>query len=555
MTGLLSKSFFTLGLIGGLHWVDILIIAAYLSLLVGIGAYFSAKQSSVEEFMRGGAGKFGWLALGFSLMAALNSGGDYVQTPAVVYGIGMVFSMGFLSWVILYPYITRVTVPFYRKLNIYSAYEYLEKRFDLTVRIIAASIFIMWRVGWMSMAIYVPCLAVNVITGNQLSIGFMVLCAGTVVTLYTMLGGMKAVFWTDVAQFFIMFGGLGFTLYTVVSGVPGGLREVIEVAAATGKISLIAQTPALDGGGWWDAFSTYMTTEVTLFAIVLAVTLSRATAFTADQVAIQRFQSSGSIKESRQSYIINAVSDTVWMFVLAFVGLALIAYYQHHALPEGIRNDQVFLHFIRNHFPIGITGLVISAIFAASLSSIDAALNSSTSIIMVDFYNRLLKKRRGSIGNLDESESNRQLWLSRIVNLSLGLLMILIGSNLEQLGEIYQAANKILGAFFGPLFGIFVLGMFSRRANSIGVVIGSLLGLLSSCFASFFSELPWLQHICGQWFGPKFVHLFANISWLWPSPIGITVTLVAGYLASRLVARSSGDQSPLTFREVMRQTA
>lgn len=100
MTGLLSKSFFTLGLIGGLHWVDILIIAAYLSLLVGIGAYFSAKQSSVEEFMRGGAGKFGWLALGFSLMAALNSGGDYVQTPAVVYGIGMVFSMGFLSWVI-----------------------------------------------------------------------------------------------------------------------------------------------------------------------------------------------------------------------------------------------------------------------------------------------------------------------------------------------------------------------------------------------------------------------------------------------------------------------
>lgn len=546
-------NYYPLGLIGGLHGLDITIIAAYLSLLIGIGAYFSRQQSSVEEFMRGG-NKYGWLTLGFSLMAALNSGGDYVQAPAVVYGLGMVFIMAWISWIPLYPYIAKVTVPFYAKLNVYSAYEYLEMRFSLTVRMIAASIFIMWRVGWMSMAIYVPCLAVNVITGDQVSIPSLVLVTGVVVTIYTMLGGMKAVFWTDVAQFFVMFGGLGFTLYTVVSGVPGGMHEVLRVAEETGRLSLIGP-PITTAGGWWNSFSNYMTTEVTLFAIVLAVTLSRATAFTADQVAIQRFQSSGSVKEARQSYIINAFSDTTWMVVLGFVGLSLLAYYHHHDLPEGMRNDQVFLYFIQQHFPIGVTGLVISAIFAASLSSIDAALNSSTSIIMVDFYNRLFMKRKGSISQLDAAESKRQLWVSRIANLSLGALMILIGSNLQHLGEIYQAANKILGAFFGPLFGIFVLGMFFRRTHSVGVVIGSVLGLMSSCFASFFSELPWLQSICGHLFGDKFVHLFANLSWLWPSPIGITVTLITGYLASRLIRFRGNGETPLTFREVMKRPA
>jgi sodium-coupled monocarboxylate transporter 8/12 len=484
-------------------------------------------------------------------MAALNSGLDYVQAPAAVFGIGIVFIMSFLSWIPLIPWVTRVTLPFYRRLNVYSAYEYLEFRFGAMVRTLAACIFVLWRVGWMGAALYVPCLAVRAATGNQLDTTLMVIVLGAVVTLYTMLGGMKAVVWTDVSQFVIMFCGLAATLFFIISQIPGSTSEVLKVTGEAGRLSLTGNVPA--GGDMFERFVNYMTTEVTFAGILVVVLLSRATAFTADQVAIQRFQSSRSLDEARKSLLVNACSDTVWMGVLAFVGLALYAYFHHFPFPEGMQNDHVLPYFMSQHFPIGLTGIVIAAIFAASLSSVDAAMNSTTSIIMVDFYNRLLLGHSHPRENLDASDQRRQLRISRAVNICLGVMMIVIAANIQNMGEIYRAGNKILGAFFGPLFGIFVLGMFSRRSHSSGVVIGALAGLSASCFASFFSELSWLQSVCGNLFGEGFVFLFKNLSWQWPSPIGISVTLVAGLLASALLTGDRIGKEPLTYREVMKR--
>ncbi len=533
----------------GILAVDVVIIVAYLMLLAGIGYYFSRKQKSLETFIRGG-GKVGWLALGVSLMAALNSGLDYIQAPAVVFAIGVVYIMSFVSWIILYPWVSRVTLPFYQRLDVYSAYEYLERRFGLRVRLVGASIFILWRVGWMGAAIYVPCLAVQAATGGQIAIAPMVICLGVVVTLYTMFGGMEAVVWTDVAQFCIMFGGLAATLYTVVSQIPGGLSEVFQIAYETGRLSPVGQTVPADGLFEW--LGGFFTTEVTFTGIVLAVLLGKATAFTADQIAIQRFQTARSLDAARRSYVVNAVTDTIWMAVLAGVGLALFAYFQHFPFPEGIQNDRVLPYFMLHHFPTGVLGLVIAAIFAASLSSVDSALNSSASVIVVDFYNRLWLGRKRPLANLDAGDQRRQLRVSRLATLGLGALMILIGTNIENMGELYQACNKIIGAFFGPLFGIFVLGMFSRKAHSLGVMIGSIAGLCSSCFASFFSELPGLQTISGRLFGDEFVRFFQDLSWQWPSPIGVTVTLTVGYLASRVIRRQAPIDPPLTFAEVMK---
>ncbi|RKX32510.1 MAG: hypothetical protein DRP71_11915 [Verrucomicrobia bacterium] len=535
---------------GGFHWVDALIVLVYLGVLSSIGFAFSRRQKSLDDFIRGGQ-KLGWVTVGVSLMAALNSGLDYVQAPAVVFGIGIVFIMSFLSWIPLYPWVSRVTLPFYRRLKVYSAYEYLELRFGAVVRTLAACIFVLWRVGWMGAALYVPCLAVRAATANQLDTTLMVVVLGTVVTLYTMLGGMKAVVWTDVSQFGIMFFGLAGTLFFIVSQIPGGASEVLNVAGEAGRLSLTGDVPP--GGDRWEQFVNYMTTEVTLAGIFVVVLLSRATAFTADQVAIQRFQSSRSLAEARKSLLVNAFSDTVWMAVLGFVGLALYAYFHHFPFPEGMQNDHVLPYFMSRHFPVGLTGIVIAAIFAASLSSVDAAMNSTTSIIMVDFYNRLLLGHRHPMENLDASEQRRQLRISRIVNLCLGVIMIVIAANIQNMGEIYRAGNKILGAFFGPLFGIFILGMFSRQSHSSGVVIGALAGLSASCFASFFSELAWLQSICGNLFGEGFVYFFRNLSWQWPSAIGISVTLGVGLLASALLPGNRSREEALTYREVMKR--
>ena len=122
-----------------------------------------------------------------------------------------------------------------------------------------------------------------------------------------------------------------------------------------------------------------------------------------------------------------------------------------------------------------------------------------------------------------------------------------------QYSETIKSCNQIIGAFFGPLFGIFVLGMFSRNTRPIGVMIGAMAGLASSCFASYFSEVPWLQSVCGRWFGPEFIHFFKQLSWQWPAPLGVTMTLLIGYLASRLIPSSHSRATALTFREVMKR--
>jgi len=535
--------------VGGLHWVDGGIIIAYLLLLTGIGVYFSRKQKTFDEFVRGGSG-VGWMALGFSLMAALNSGLDYVQVPAAVYGIGLVFITSSLAWIPLYPWITRVTLPFYRRLNVYSAYEYLEMRFGLAVRLVAAGIFILWRVGWMGAAIYVPCLAVNAATGGEMSIQLMVVVLGVVVTFYTMLGGMRAVVWTDVVQFVIMFGGLAVTLWLVLDMVPGGVAEIHHVAVETGRIALTG--PEITGAtGFWEHIGAFLTTEVTMTGVFFTVMLSIATKFTADQVAVQRLQSSRSLKEARRSFIVNALADSLWIVVLAGVGLALLAYFAHNPPPEGLPNDRVLPQFMREHFPTGLIGLVIAAIFAASLSSVDAALNSCSSIIVIDFYNRFWCGRTASLADITPSEASKQVLIGRMATLSLGLLMVAIGINVERLGEIYAAANRILGAFFGPLFGIFILGMFTRGAHSAGVIVGALAGLFGSCFVSFFSATSWLQTVCGYFFGDAFVQFFSHLSWVWPSPIGILVTLIVGGLASLLLPSTHDRSKALTFAVVM----
>lgn len=530
----------------GLHAIDLAIILLYFCVLGGIGLYFSRKQQTLHDFIRGGGDKLGWLTLGLSLMAALNSGLDYISAPAVVFGVGMVFIMSWISWILLYPWVSRVTLPFYQKLDVYSAYEYLELRFGPAVRTVAAGIFILWRIGWMGAAIYVPCLAVKAATGGRLDIPTMVIPLGLIVTFYTMLGGMRAVIWTDVAQFCIMFGGLAGTLGYIVSQIPGGFSELMSVAGDAGRLDLWGRVP--EGSG----IAGFFTTEVTAIGITLSVALGRAAAFTADQIAIQRFQSSRSLGEARSSFVVNAVTDTIWMVALGFVGLALFAFYQHHPLPAGMQNDRVLPYFMLTHFPSGLTGLVIAAIFAASLSSVDSALNSTTSVVMVDFYNRLKLGRRRPEMELPPEEERRQLVISRAVNLAVGLLMLVVATNIERMGEIYSACNKILGAFFGPLFGIFVLGMFVRRCRSVDALVGAFAGLCASCFVSFFSAIPVLQSLGGSLFGDGFVDFFMHLSWTWPAPTGITTAVLAGALSS-FVLPGRRQEEPLTFAEVMRR--
>ena len=516
-----------------IHAIDVIILVVYLGMLAGIGLYFSKRQTNLDEFFRAHRG-IAWFPVGLSLMAALNSGLDYLMMPWSVIKYGLILTMSSASWLFLYPWVANVSIPFYRRLNLYTAYEYLEHRFDLNVRTLAAAIFILWRLGWMGTALYVPCLAISGVTGGQAPVWIMVVAIGGLVTLYTMLGGIKAVVWTDVLQFCIMIGGVTATVAIVLKEVPGGIGEVWGNAVATGKVNFTLSVPGMaEAGSVLDKVRIFFITPVHFWPMLFfsVVPLSRIAGYTVDQVMVQRLQTTRSVKEARQAFIINAIGDVWWMTALAFVGMTLWAYFQHHPLPQEFSNDKILPYFMSVAFPAGFVGLVIAAILAASLSSIDSAINSCSSVVVVDFYNRLYLKRQTGNEGLSAREQRGQVVVSRIATVCLGVAMMLLALNVHRIGDLIEIANKLIGLFVGPLLAIFLLGMFNRGARSRGALIGGLAGSAVSMYVAFAS----------------------SVSFLWILLFGMVTTYVVGLIISAVQGPAPSHKVSLTYREVMKR--
>ena len=516
-------------MVGSLHWIDLAIVLAYLIILASIGVLFSRRQTSLEQFFLAGR-RMGWIPVGMSLMACLNSGIDYLMQPSAVMKYGVVVLLSALSWPILWPWVSRVTLPFYRRLNIFTTYEYLERRFDLSVRLLASGIFLLWRVGWIATAMYVPCLAVSGATGGAMPLQPTILVLGSVVLIYTVLGGMKAVIWTDIVQFCVMFGGLAATVWVVLGQIPEGAAEVFRTASEAGKTSLVVGLPAGGAAGIAERARLFFTTDMTIIGFLVAVVVGRMAVYTADQVMVQRFQTSRSLRDSRQAFAINAIGDSVWTLGLGFIGLTLFAYIARHPEYGRMASDQIFPHCLATNFPVGAVGLVIAAIFAASLSSIASAINSCSSVVIVDFYRRL---RSGPSRGDDESETEqrRQVLVSRLTTLAVGAAAIALSANVGRLGDLIVIANKVIQLFTGPLFAVFVLGLFVPRAGSRGALIGGLTGAAVSAYVAFGSSL----------------------AFVWPATLGCAATLLSGYGVSLAGRRPSAEQVGLTFRQVMKQ--
>ena len=507
--------------------IDAAIVIVYLAAMTAVGVYFSRRQTTVEEFFVARR-SMAWLPVGLSLMAALNSGIDYLMYPSATIRFGIVLLAGTTSWIFLYPWVSRVTLPFYRRMNLYTAYEFLEARFDVRVRTLAAAIFVVWRLGWMATAMYVPCLAIDAATGSRFDLRLMILVLGVLVTLYTMLGGIQAVIWNDVIQFCIMFGGLGATVWIALTHVPGGLSEIWVAARDAGKMTLpAAATPGV--AGWVrDLFMQ----PITLPALVITMVLGRMASYTSDQVMVQRFQTTRSVADARRAYVVNAAGDVVWMFGLSFVGLALLAYFTHHALPAEYATDKILPYFMSQAFPAGAVGLVIAAILAASLSSIDSAINSCTTVAVVDVYNRFRYGPRVE-GRSDAASERAQVRVSRAATVLFGLAGTILAMNVSRIGTLLEIANKLINAFSGPLFGIYVLAMFSRSATSGAVLAGGLAGTLVSYLVAYHT----------------------TVSFLWPSAFGlvatIATTLVVARLGRMLGLASMDEGAHLTWYAVM----
>ena len=514
------------------HFADWVIVALYLLLMAYMGVYFSRRQTTLDRYLLADR-SMGWLPVGLSLMAALNSGMDYLMQPSSTIRYGAMLVLGIFSWVALYPWVARVIFPFYHRLDFYTVYEYLEARFDVRVRTLAAGIFIVWRLGWMATAMYVPSLAINAVTGGRVGMNTMTVIIGVVVTTTTMLGGIQGVIWTDVVQFCVMFGGLTATVWIVWASVDGGLVAIWDAAAAAGKLDL--WTPLTDPAAVTvlDQAASFFTQPMTLAALMVALIVGRAAQYTSDQVMVQRLQTTKTVQEARQAFIINAAGDALWMIGLSFVGLALFAYFRTHPLPQEFETDKLLPYFMSIAFPPGAVGLVIAAIAAASMSSLNSAINSCSSVAVVDLYNRVWLGREVHRGKHAPEEERRQLRVSRLFTALFGGVGTLMAINVSRLGSLLEIANKLINAFTGPLFGIYILAMFSPRASSGAVLAGGLAGAVTSYYVAYYSP----------------------IGFLWPSTFGLAATLVVG--AAMTVVWPAPADAPgrqLTWRAVMRRS-
>lgn len=472
-------------------WLDYSVFVLYLLGTVAIGAVFMKGQRNLDEYFLAGR-SIGSVIVAMTVLAALFSGISFLAGPSEGYSNGPVFFLVNFSFFIATPVTALVFLPFFYKSRFFTAYQYLEERFSVQIRTLASASFILRALLWLAAATYAPALALEQVTGMPLWVT--ILITGALTTIYTTFGGMKAVIWTDVMQLIVLFGGQLVIVLVALARVPGGMGKVIELGRQGGRLDL--------------SFSLDPTVRLTFWGLIIGASFLTLVQMATDQVSVQRYLTAKSMKEARRGLWIKLVMTLPVAAVFYGAGLVLFAFYQIHGDPllagKITKADQILPYFVVTELPSGLPGLFIAAIYAASMSTISAGINSLTSASMVDFYQRLWRRP-------DLSEKN-QLNLARWLTFFYGVLVIALAFLVQRLGTLLEATNKVIGLVGGPLLGLFFLGIFLRRATARGALLGWLAGLAVTLW------------VC---FGTK-------VSFLWYAMIGCVTTMVVGLLASLL---------------------
>ena len=471
--------------------LDYSIFALYLIATVAIGTWFVKGQRNLDEYFLAGRG-MGSVIVAMTVLAALFSGISFLAGPSEGYEKGPVFYLINVSFFIATPVTALIFLPFYYNSKFFTAYQYLEARFSVHLRTLASASFIIRVLIWLAAATYAPALALEQVTGMPL--WFTILCTGVLTTLYTTFGGMRAVIWTDVMQLVVLFGGQLAIAIIATSRVPGGLAKVIELGHEGGRLNL--------------SFSPDPTVRVTLWGLIIGGAFLSLVQMATDQVSVQRYLSASSLKVARRGLWLKLLLTLPVTAVFFGTGLVLYAFYHVHGDPLAAHKitkaDQILPYFVVNELPRGFPGLFIAAIYAASMSTISAGINSLTSASLVDFYQRLWHRP-------DLSEKN-QLKIARWLTFIYGVLVIALAFLVHRLGTLLEATNKVIGLVGGPLVGLFLLGILSKRTTARGALIGWIAGLgmtLWVCFGT-------------------------NISFLWYAMTGALATMLTGLLVSLL---------------------
>ena len=473
-----------------LHVMDWVVIALYLAAVLGMGFYFYVRDrnASTADFFVGGRSIPFWIA-GISLYATNTSSISYIAIPAKAFDTNWQYMTNNLMAVLGLVFVGIWIVPLLRRLDLMSVFSYLETRFHPAIRTLSSALCIIMQIGSrMSVILFLPALAVATITG--LDVVWSILLMGVFTIIYSTVGGSKAVIWTDVVQVLVMFGGALFAIGFVFWSAGGELPALLSAVAAEDK------TRVFD-------FS-FDLTRATVWGFVFLVVFDVVLTFPKDQVLMQRALSTTDDRAAGRSIWTFAAITIPGGFVFYGIGTALWMYYRDNPerLSPVLPIDATFPLFIAAELPAGVTGLIIAGIFAAAMSTLSSIINSVSTLVSVDFYQKLSR-------NPDERTAVRVAeWSGVLVGL-FGIAIALVMSRYD-ITSLFDVSIELAGLLGGGFAGAYTLGMFTRRANAPGVAIGVAVSIMLTL-------LCWSMDL---------VHPYFYLA------ISICLCIVVGYVAS-----------------------
>ncbi|TDQ16527.1 SSS family solute:Na+ symporter [Algoriphagus boseongensis] len=478
--------------------LDLIIFLIYLLAIVGFGVSFSFKKRTSKEFTTGGGRLPSW-AIGMSIFATFVSSISFLALPGNAYSgnwNGFVFSLSIplAAWIAV-----KYFVPLYRNLGSESAYFYLEQRFGAWARIYASICYLLTQLARMGAIMYLLALPMQALLGW--SIPMIIFITGISVILYSMMGGIEAVIWTDAVQGIILIGGALACLGVIFWEIPGGFPEIFRIAQESDKFSL-------------GSFRVDFTTSTFWMILVYGLFINLQN-FGIDQSYVQRYLTAKTEKEAKKSTWLGSLLYLPVSFLFFLIGTSLFTFYQAQPglLPEGTAGDQVFPYFIVHQLPAGITGLLIASIFAAGMSTVSTSINSSATVILSDHFKKYIHP--------DPSEKT-SLKVLRLSSLGMGVLSILVGFAFNGVDSALDAWWALASIFSGGILGLFLLGLLSKTQKPqalIAVVLGVLV-------------IAWMS-LSSNWVKNGFPETLAN-------PLHTNMTIVVGTLTIFVVGFGLG---------------
>ncbi|PLT12058.1 Na+/proline symporter [Lactobacillus crispatus] len=448
------------------NWV---VLIAYLLVMLGIGAYFTKRASeSTDSFFKAN-GKIPAWAAGFSIWATTLSAITFMSTPEQAFLNDWGYTFGTFGIFLLIPVLIKWYVPFFRKLKVTTAYEYLEHRFGPVMRALGSALFMLYHIGRVAIVIYLPILAITSVSNiNPVLVAVLV---GLLCIIYAFLGGIEGVIWTDVIQGFLLLGS-AILICGLAIFYTGGFGNVFHIALGAHKFYSAADWNPNDLAKW-------------IPLIFIGSWFNNMYQYTASQDVVQRYQTTPSMKATAKSLWTNG-----WLALSTiplFFGMGTLLYCFYHSagsLPHGFNTSALVPYFVITKIPAGLAGLIIAGIFAAAQSTIASSLNAISSCFVTDFKQRFF----------DKKWKINDVKLARIVILVAGAISLSIAIYLL-LGNASQTWNLFLtvtGLFGVPVAGIFAAGIFTKSANRFSVIIGVIASAALTYWMQLGSPSPFL---------------------------------------------------------------